>query len=144
MCESRGGRPGLPSLISLRFLFKGCGRRTLSVIVALSFTINDRLKWHSLLPILMQESFWWWHLVEVMLFMSTKTVGLLGTGTQDVHLHFHTAFDFWWWQCRDRYIISLPLPPPPYPLPTFSPSLISLVVSVDVKHRVYLPGLSSR
>ena len=27
--------------------------------------------------------------------------------------------------------------PPPYPLP-FSPSLISLVVSVGVKHRVYL------
>ena len=32
----------------------------------------------------------------------------------------------------------LPLPPPPYPLPPFSPSLISLMFSVDVKHHVYL------
>ena len=38
----------------------------------------------------------------------------------------------------DRYIISLPLPPPLYPIPPFSPSLISLMVSVDVKHHVYL------
>ena len=42
-------------------------------------------------------------------FMSTETVGLLGTGTQDVHLDFHTApesmrvqihltfFTQWWW-----------------------------------------------
>ena len=37
---------------------------------------------------------------------------------------------FWWWQCSDRYIIS--------PSPSFSPSLISLMVSVDVKHHVYL------
>ena len=44
---------------------------------------------------------------------------------------------FWWWQCSDRYIISLS-PPLPYPLPPFSPSLISLMVSVDVKHHVYL------
>ena len=42
---------------------------------------------------------------------------------------------FWWWQCSDRYIISFflhldtPSPPPP--------SLISLVVSADVKHHVY-------
>ena len=43
---------------------------------------------------------------------------------------------FWGWQCSDRYIISL-FPPPPYP-PPFSPSLISLVVSVDVTHHVYL------
>ena len=43
---------------------------------------------------------------------------------------------FWWRQCRDRYIIyNLPPPPPPYPLP---PALISLVVSVDVNHHVYL------
>ena len=35
-------------------------------------------------------------------------------------------------------IYTLPLPPPPYPLPPFSPSLISLMVSVDVKHHVYL------
>ena len=34
---------------------------------------------------------------------------------------------------------NLPHPPPPYPLPpSFSPSLISLTVSVDVKHRVYV------
>ena len=42
---------------------------------------------------------------------------------------------FWWRQSSDRYIISL-FPylhnPPP-----FSPSLISLMVSVDVKHNVY-------
>ena len=41
---------------------------------------------------------------------------------------------FWWWQCSDRYIISLS---PPLHTP-FSPSLISLMVSVDVKHHVYL------
>ena len=35
-------------------------------------------------------------------------------------------------------IYALRLPPPPYPLPSFSPSLISLMVSVDVKHHVYL------
>ena len=62
---------------------------------------TETSKWLSSLPILMQES-------------------------------------FWWWQCSDRYIISLflhlhTLSPPP-----FSPSLISLMVSVDVKHHVYL------
>ena len=31
--------------------------------------------------------------------------------------------------------------PPPYPFPSFSPSLISLTVSVDVKHHVYFGGL---
>ena len=36
------------------------------------------------------------------------------------------------------YIYTLPLPPPPYPLAPFTPSLISLMVSVDVKHHVYL------
>ena len=45
---------------------------------------------------------------------------------------------FWWWQRSDRYNYNLLLPPPPYPLPLFSPSLISLVVSVDVKHHVCL------
>ena len=35
-----------------------------------------------------------------------------------------------WWQYSDRYIIS--------PFPPFSPSLISLMVSVDVRHHVYL------
>ena len=33
---------------------------------------------------------------------------------------------------------NLPLPPPPYSLPPISSSLISLMVSVDVKHHVYL------
>ena len=33
---------------------------------------------------------------------------------------------------------NLPLPSPPYPLPLFSSSLISPVVSVDVKHHDYL------
>ena len=41
---------------------------------------------------------------------------------------------FLWWQCSDRYIISLF----PNLHNLFSPSLISLVVSVDVKHHVYL------
>ena len=52
---------------------------------------------------------------------------------------------FWWWQCSDRYII-FPLPPSPYPLSPFSLSLISLMVSVDVKHHVYLltPALNTR
>ena len=40
-------------------------------------------------------------------------------------------------ECSDRYIISL-FPHLHTPFPPFSPSLISLVVSVDVKHHVYL------
>ena len=40
---------------------------------------------------------------------------------------------FWWWQCSDRYIISLF---PHFHAPFF-PSLISLMVSVDVKNHVY-------
>ena len=43
---------------------------------------------------------------------------------------------FWWWQCSDRYILSL-FPHLHTPFPPFSPSLISLMVSVDVKHQVY-------
>ena len=39
--------------------------------------------------------------------------------------------------CSDRYIICL-FPHLHTPLPSFSPSLISLVVSVEVKHHVYL------
>ena len=49
---------------------------------------------------------------------------------------------FWWWQCSDRYIISLS----PYlhtPFPLFSPSLISLVVSVDGKHYAYYAQAAS-
>ena len=61
---------------------------------------TETLKWLSSLPILMQES-------------------------------------FWWWQCSDRYIISLS-PHLHAPFPHFSPSLINLMVSVDVKHYVYL------
>ena len=34
--------------------------------------------------------------------------------------------------------IPSPLPPPPPPPPPFSPSLISLMLSVDVKHHVYI------
>ena len=43
---------------------------------------------------------------------------------------------FWWWQCSDRYISSLSLHLHT-PFPPFSPSLISRMVSVDVKHQVY-------
>ena len=43
---------------------------------------------------------------------------------------------FWWWQRSDRYIISLS-PHLDTPFPPFSPSLISLMVSVDVKHHAY-------
>ena len=48
---------------------------------------------------------------------------------------------FWWWQCSDRYIISLFFHlhfPPSSP----SPSLISLMVSVDVKHNVLCAPLN--
>ena len=44
---------------------------------------------------------------------------------------------FWWWQCSDRYIV-YHSPHLHTPLPPFSPSLISLTVSVHVKHHVYL------
>ena len=48
---------------------------------------------------------------------------------------------FWLWQCSDRYIISLF--PHLHTSSPFSPSLISLMVFVDVKHNVYLiPALS--
>ena len=40
---------------------------------------------------------------------------------------------FWWWQCSDWYIISLF----PHLHTPFSPSLISLVVSVDVIHTMF-------
>ena len=36
------------------------------------------------------------------------------------------------------YSLSFPTSIPPTPLPPFSPSLLSLMVSVDVKHHVYL------
>ena len=41
------------------------------------------------------------------------------------------------WQCSDRYLLSL-FPHLHTPFPSFSPSLISLMVSVDVKHHVYV------
>ena len=50
---------------------------------------------------------------------------------------------FWWRHCSDRYIISLSSHLRT-PFPTFSPSLISRTVSVDVKHHVYLLTLSTR
>ena len=43
----------------------------------------------------------------------------------------------WWWQYSDQYIISL-FPYLRTLFPPFSPFLISLMVSVDVKHRVYV------
>ena len=39
--------------------------------------------------------------------------------------------------CSDRYILPF-FHPSHTPFPTFSPSLVSLVVSVHVKHHVYL------
>ena len=85
----------------LSFLLKKvmvCGHH----LVTLSLTINKTLKWLSLLPILMQES-------------------------------------FWQWQCFDRYIISFF----PHLHTPFFPSLRSLVVSVNIKHHVYLLMWSS-
>ena len=43
---------------------------------------------------------------------------------------------FWRWQCSDKYIISLF--PTSLHLSPFSPFLISPMVSIDVKHHVYL------
>ena len=67
---------------------------------------TETLKWLSSLPILMQES-------------------------------------CWWWQCSNRYITSL-FPYLKTPLPAFSPSLINLLTSVDVKHHVYLLTYASK
>ena len=50
---------------------------------------------------------------------------------------------FWWWQCSDRYHIISLFSHLRTPFPTFSPSLISRTVSVDVKHHFYLPGVTS-
>jgi len=84
--------------LRLSFFFRKvvvCGH---SLVVTLSLTINETLKWLSSMPILMQEP-------------------------------------LWWWQCSDRYILSL-FPHLHIPSPFF-PSLISLMVSVAVKHCVY-------
>ena len=46
--------------LQLSFFFKKvvvCGH---SLVVTLSLTTNETLKWLSSLPIFMQESFWWW------------------------------------------------------------------------------------
>ena len=83
------------NLLQLSFLFKSCGLWTLSCDFV---PHNEILKRLSSLPILMQES-------------------------------------FWWWQCRDRSLKKSPSFPSLHS--PFSPSLISLVVSVDVKHHVY-------
>ena len=52
-------------------------------------------------------------------------------------LHILMLKPFWWRQCSDRYRISL-FSRLHTPFSPFSPSLISLAVSVDVKHHVYL------
>ena len=87
-------RPYSGKLLSLLF------KNIWFVDLDFALTINETLNWHSSLPILMQET-------------------------------------FWWRQCSDRYIISLsplPLHTPSAP----SPSLISLMVFVDVIHHVCL------
>ena len=48
---------------------------------------------------------------------------------------------FWWWLCSDKYIISLS---PHLHTPPFSSSLISLMVSVDIEHRIYLLSLDNK
>ena len=80
------------------YIQKGCGLWTLSCDCPSLPT--ETLKWLSSLPILMQES-------------------------------------FWWWQCSGKYNLP-PSSPTSIPSSLFSPSLISLMVSVDVKHHVYL------
>ena len=96
--------PALKCWISVQICF-GCPFSSKVVVcrhclLTLSLRVNETLKWLLSLPILMQES-------------------------------------FWWWQCSDRYIISLfsHLCVPFHPI---SLTLISLVVSVDIKHHVYL------
>ena len=41
------------------------------------------------------EGMEYWMLLLKRCFTSTQTVGLLGTGAQDVHLDFHTAPELW-------------------------------------------------
>ena len=59
-----GKQNGLGSIpLRLSFLFKTvvvCGH----CLVILSLRINETLKWLSLLPILMQESLWWWQCID--------------------------------------------------------------------------------
>ena len=72
-------------------------------------------------------------------FMSTETVGLLGTGDQDGHLDFHTASELWvfssffcffgLWNLSD-FLYSTVLSS--HVLPTFS-ALVSVVVNIAVK-----------
>ena len=47
------------------------------------------------------------HVVEV--FTSTETVGLLGTGAQDVHLDFHTAPETSFLSCHVKDILNMVL-----------------------------------
>ena len=91
-----GKEPRFESVSALLFLqVMVCGHCR----VTLSLTVNETLKWLPSLPILMQES-------------------------------------FWWWQSSDKYITSLF--PQLHTSSPLSPSLISLMVSVDVKHHVYV------
>ena len=98
-------------------------------LVTLSRTVNEAFKWLSSLPILNAGVY----LVTLSLTVNEalKCLSLLP-------ILMHKSF--WWWQCSDRYIISLS----PHLHTPISPSLISLMVSVDVKHHVYLRGQSIR
>ena len=84
-CTANSGEPGWPSgkallrLVSKRTsarfrfisplssIFVVCGH----CLVTLSLTVNETLKWLASLPVLMQESFWWFN---SKLFTSTETV----------------------------------------------------------------------
>ena len=117
---------------------------------------TETLKWLSSLPILMQESFWWWQCSDrfiLSLFpklhtpfppFSPSLINLMMVSV-DVKHHVY-LLTYPGAECRnhsggDSVAIGItPLfpPPPPPPTPPFSPSLISRMVSVDVKHHVYL------
>ena len=114
------------------------------------------LKWLPSLPTLMQKSFWWWQCNDRYRLSPPPTphphISLMVS--MDVKHPVYWDWDFvphnyktlkwlpslptlmqksfWWWQCNDRY---RPLPPPN---PPPSHPHISLMVSMDVKHHVYL------
>ena len=122
-----------------------------TVLWLLSLTINGTLKSLSPLPILMQESFWWWqcsdryiislspHLYTPFPPSSPSLISLV-VSVDIKHLFYSLPIlmqeSFWWWQCSNRYIIS-PSTHLHTPFPPSSLSLISLVVSVDIKHLFY-------
>ena len=69
-----------------------------------------------------------------------KPEGSLGRTAQDGHLHSHTAPELCGWY-GDSVAIGIIISLFPHfhtPLPPFSPSLMSLMVSVDVKYHVYI------